>query len=221
MAECVTPIKGIAMRVIKVDECGCPVTGVDSFLAVSDGFISIDPSPQYDEGETFQTRKASGEFCVNEQDDPNFSRFNLGINWCSLNPDVLSVVTGQTLMTGGVAVTGALVTGCGIGWEEGLVTERYALQVWQKVAGSNACDATGAQRYVKWTFAHVGGTIVNDFSIANSPLEFSTTSFTRPACQEFIDAYAEGEGANTNMHVWFCITTVAPPTTFCGGQTIT
>lgn len=216
-AQCATPIKGIVMRLVKLDACGNPVTGASSAQVITDGFISITPSPQYEEGEVQQSRKASGAFCVNQKDEPELSRVQLAIQWCVLDPDAIVIITGERLLT-----TGG-VTGTGVAFGGGLITARYSLEVWQKVAGRAACDASGAQRYVYWAFPNVGNTIVNDFNFENAPLEFSTTSETDYAGPLWGDGpgsigpWIEGV-VQTDEQFLFNITTTAPPSPSCGAQ---
>lgn len=215
-ARCASPIKGIVARLVKVDVCGNPVTGASSAEVVTNGFIQINPSPQYEEGEVQQQRLADGTFCVNEKDEPQLSRVSLGINWCVLDPDAIVVITGERLLLDGV-------TGTGVAFGEGLITARYSLEVWQRVSGRSACDSSGAQRYVYWAFPNVGNTIVNDFSFENAPLQFSTTSETEAAGP----LWGNGPGSAgpwlppgatlaVDEHFAFNITTTPPPTPTCG-----
>lgn len=219
-ARCATAIKGIVMRLVKLDECGNPVTGAASAEVVTDGFIQITPSPQYEEGEVQQTRKASGEFCVNQKDDPELSRVSLAIQWCVLDPDALVIITGDRLLT-----TGG-VTGTGVAFGGGLVTARFSLEVWQKVAGRSACNASGQQNYIYWAFANVGHTIINDFNFENAPLQFSTTSETDYAGPLWGNGpgsagpWFEGE-MQTDEQYLFNITTTAPPLPSCGAVLLT
>jgi hypothetical protein len=208
------------MRLVKLDVCGNPVTGASSAVVVTDGFVSITPSPQYEDGETQQVRKANGAFCVNQFDPPELSTVNLGINWCVMDPDAIVIITGERLLT----TSG--VTGSGVAFGEGLITARFSLEVWQTVAGRAACDASGLQRYVYWAFMNVGNTKVNDFNFENAPLQFSTTSQTFGAGP----LWGNGPGsvgpwfestAAVDEHFLYNITTVAPPVSSCGAVLLT
>lgn len=203
------------MRLVKLDICGNPVTGAASAEVVTNGFITITPSPQYEEGEVHQQRLASGAFCVNEKDDPELSRVSLAINWCVLDPDALVLITGERLLTTNT------ITGTGVAFGGGLVTARFSLEVWQRVAGRQRCNPDGSQNYVYWAFPNVGHTIVNDFNFENAPLQFSTTSET-----DYAGAlWGNGPGTagpwfegtiNTDEQYLYNITTTPPPTPTCG-----
>ena len=56
VAQCVSPIQARVARLIKLDTCGNPVTGASSSVVVTNGFISINPSPQYEDGEEHSQR---------------------------------------------------------------------------------------------------------------------------------------------------------------------
>lgn len=219
-AICASAIKGTVMRLVKLDDCGNPVTGSSSAEVITDGFIQITPSPQYEEGELHQQRKANGAFCVNQKDDPELTLVQLAINWCVLDPDALVLITGERLLT-----TGG-VTGTGVAFGGGLITARFSLEVWQKVTGRGACNAQGQQKYVYWAFPNVGHTIINDFNFENAPLIFATTSETDYAGP----LWGNGPGSagpwiegtvNTDEQYLFNITTTAPPTATCGAVLLT
>lgn len=218
--ECASPIKGLVARLVKVDICGNPVTGASSAEVVSNGFVQITPSPQYTEGEVQQQRRADGGFCTNEKDPPNLDRVQLGIQWCLLDPDAIVIITGDRLLTTNT------VTGTGVAFAEGLITARFSLEVWQKVSGRAACDASGNQKYVYWAFPNMGNTQIQDFAFENAPLNLTTQHETDAAgplwgngpgsAGPWIDGTVE-----TDEHFLFNITTVAPPTPSCGAVLLT
>ena len=77
VAQCVAPIQARVARLIKLDVCGNPVTGAQSAVVVTDGFVSINPSPQYLDGEEHQQRKANGELCVYQKDPSELTRVDI------------------------------------------------------------------------------------------------------------------------------------------------
>lgn len=216
MAEfCASAIKGTTMRLVKVDTCGNPVTGAESAEVSTDGFISIAPSPQYEEGEVYQQRTANGAFCINEKGEPELSRVSLNIQMCALDPDAFVIITGERLLT-----TNS-VTGSGVAFGEGLVTARFSLEVWQKVTGRGRCDASGQQRYVYWAFPNVGHAMVQDWTVENGPLTMAFVAETEAAGI----LWGTGPGSagpwieepvEDTEHYLFNITTTPPPTASCG-----
>lgn len=215
-AICVSPIKATTMRLIKLDGCGVPVTGASSAMVVADGFVSISPSPQYEEGTEFIQKTANGALCVNEIDPPQLKRIDLETVWCVLDPDAIVLQTGERLLTTGVGATGTGVAG-----GTGLVTNHYSLEVWQPVSGLNACTPGGLQQYVYWAFPNVGNAMLGDWTFENGVFTFTINSTT------FCAATQWGTGPGTDGpwieqaveqcdHWLYNVTDVPPPAATCG-----
>lgn len=216
-ARCVSAIKGTTARLIKLDVCGNPISGTGSAKVVTDGFVNIAPSPQYDEGEAIQQRKANGLFCVNEPGDPQLNWVTLTINWCVLDPDTLTIITGDQLLTAG----GAGITGTGVAFGEGLILNHWSLEVWQNVVGEGACGADGLQRYVYWAFPNITGGRVGDLDFGNSALQFTNTAQTKKigplwASRAGVSTYLDGNVPASDTHFLYNVTTSAPPAASCG-----
>lgn len=215
VALCVSPIQARVARLIKLDVCGNPVTGASSSVVVTDGFVSINPSPQYLDGEEHQQRKANGALCVYQKDPSELTRVDLEINWCILDPDAIVVITGERLLTT------SSVTGSGVAFGEGQLTSRFSLEVWQPLAGAAACNASGAQQYVYWAFMNAGNAKVGDFSFQNDVFQFQNTAETKAAGPLWLSrsGAATWLGSNTvatDEHFLYNITTGTPPTATCG-----
>lgn len=215
VAQCVSPIQARVARLIKLDVCGNPVTGASSSVVVTNGFVSINPSPQYQDGEEHTQRRADGSLCVYQKDASELTRVDLEINWCVLDPDALVVITGERLLT-----TNS-VTGTGVVYGEGQLTSRFSLEVWQPVVGAGACDASGNQQYVYWAFMNVGNSKVNDFAFENAPFQFTTASETKGVGPLWLtrsgaSTYLGSNTLETGDHFLHNITTATPPTATCG-----
>ncbi len=215
VAQCTTPIQARVARLIKLDVCGNPVTGASSAVVVTDGFVSIEPSPQYLDGEEHQQRKANGELCVYQKDPSELTRVDLTTNFCVLDPDALVVISGERLL-----LTNA-VTGTGVAFGEGQLTARHSLEVWQPIAGEGACDASGQQRYVYWAFFNAGNAKIQDFSFENAPFQFTTLVETKAVGPLWLSrsgaaTWLGDNTVETGEHFAFNITTAEPPEATCG-----
>lgn len=215
VAQCVSPIQARVARLIKLDVCGNPVTGASSAVVVTDGFVSIEPSPQYLDGEEHQQRKANGELCVYQKDPSELTRVDLTTNFCVLDPDALVVITGERLLTT------SDVTGTGVAYGEGQLTARHSLEVWQPVTGAGACDASGQQQYVYWAFFNAGNAKVQDFTFENAPFQFTTLVETKAVGPLWLSRSGAATWLGTNTietgeHFLHNITTAAPPEATCG-----
>lgn len=219
VAVCATPIKARLMRVIRLDTCGVPVSGAGS-LIVSKGFVSIEIAPEYEDGQEFIVKNANGDFCVNEKDPNTLKRVGMTMNFCAVDPDLISIVAGERVLT-----TGGPATGTGVAFGEGLLTARFSLEVWQPLAGAAAC-AGGVQQYVYWAFPNVGNPKVGNFSFQNAPFSFQMTGDTKAAATQWGDGPTSPSylpsALTTDEHFAFNISAVPPPAeTGCGAAVLT
>ncbi len=82
VSQCVTPIKGRIIRVMKLDTCGSIITGTGSGMVVADGFISVKSTPQYEDGSEFVQKRADGTLCINQKDPGTLKRVELESLFC-------------------------------------------------------------------------------------------------------------------------------------------
>lgn len=219
-STCATPIKGTHLRIVSLDACGIPVTGAGGLVVVTKGFVSVEMEPQYEDGEEFFDRTADGTACVNQKDDPTLKRMQLTVDWCDVNVLATSyVIDARTLGSG------TPVTGTGFAVAEGNPANRFSLEVWQEVAGSGACDATGAQRYIYNAWPNVGATQLGTYTIENGRSTLQFISETRAAnllWDTLVGAawLPAGESVLADEHWLWNVTTVAPPTAACDSTTL-
>jgi len=162
---CATPIKGSMLRIVKIDACGVPVTGTGSVVVTTKGFVQVQMSPQYEDGEEFFERTADGTACVNQKDDAVLKRMQLTVDFCEVDVMAVNMVTSARILD---ALT-PVVTGTGFAVSEGVASNRFSMEVWQQVAGSGACDASGLQRYIYNAWPNVGAVQFGDYTIENGP----------------------------------------------------
>jgi len=220
VSTCATPIKGTHLRIVALDSCGVPVTGASGLVVVSTGFVQVEMEPDYEDGEEFFERTASGLPCVNQKDDPTLKRFALTIQLCEVNTSASSyIISARELMTG------SPTTGTGFAVAEGNPTNRFSLEVWQEVAGSGACDASGNQRYIYNAWPNVGATQIGTYTIENGRSTLEVTSETRAASATWDDLVGAswlpaGALVDTDEHWIWNVTTAAPPTAACDPTTL-
>lgn len=228
VSSCATPIKGTHYRVVKLDACGNPVTGTGSLVVVSKGFVQVQMEPQYEDGVEFFERTADGSVCVNQKDDPVLKRFNITVDLCEINSTAMAFLTSQRELTANAAG----VTGYGFAFSEGTPSNRYSLEVWQQVAGSGACDPSGAQRYIYNAWPNLGATKIGNYTIENGRSTMQWMSESRAASATATIGWLNGPGSGTSWlptgenasateHWLWAITTTAPPSPACNPTTLT
>lgn len=216
------------MRIVRVDTCGIPVTGTGSLVVVTKGFVQVQNEPQYEDGEEFFERTADGTPCVNQKDDPVLKRFQLTIDFCEVNTTAFAYIASARELT----VNAAGVTGQGFAFAEGQPTNRYSLEVWQKVAGSGACDASGNQRYIYNAWPNLGASKVGSYTIENGRSTFQVVSESQAGSTTATIGWNNGPGSSTSWlptgesvgvgeHWLWGVTTTAPPSPACNPTTLT
>lgn len=214
MTQCATPIKAQVIRFTRVDECGVPIVGPMSAQVTSDSFTQIENAPNYEAGQRYLLRKANGQPCVNQVDPGFFNWLQQTTTLCTLDPDLIAMVTGEQLITDSDEAVGTTMG-------EGLLTARFSKEVWQPIAGEGACDDTGQQLYVYWAFPNEGDAQIQNFTFQNDAFTFAFASRTRRASSlwDIGDAYLADNPAATwdpGKHFAWAITNVAPPVAACG-----
>jgi hypothetical protein len=216
MTVCAAPIKGTHLRLVKEDVCGVPVTGAGAAAFVTKSFIQVAMEPQYEDGEEFFQRTADGSICVNDIDPAYLKRLQLTIDFCSVDPELVSTVFGGRLLS----MASGPVTGAGFSMLEGVVTSRFSLEVWQRVAGSGACDPSGLQRYVYNAWPHIGNARLGSYTIQNGVTQLQVIADTFAPSTLWGDGPGTaawlGAGVQALEHWLWGVTTVAPPTDACG-----
>lgn len=213
--RCASPIKGTHLRVIRLDECGVPVTGAAA--VVTTGFVQVQASPQYEDGEEFLVKNAAGDACVNDVDDDLLKRFDITIDLCSVDPDMAEMVLGTRRLT-----TGSPVTGTGFAVAEGTNAARFSVEVWQRVAGAGACDASGAQQYIYNAWPNVGSAKIGDYTIENGVSQLQLIGKSKAASPLWTAGadWLDAGGPEADEHWLWNITTVAPPDAACGAVVV-
>jgi hypothetical protein len=222
VASCVTPIKGTHYRLTKLDSCGNPVTGTSSMVIVSKGFVQVQMAPQYQDGVEFFQLTADGSICVNQKDDNTLKRYELTIDFCEINQTGASWMTSMRELA-----TGSPATGYGFAGQEGLASNRWSLEVWQKIAGAAACNSNGVVQYIYNAWPNVGGAKLGNYTIMNDKSTLQVTAETRavatsstigwgvPPNQTSLQYLPSGFAVQATDHWYWNITTVAPPTPQC------
>lgn len=171
-----TPIRGKRIRVTQLDECGAILP--TSQQIVSEGFVTVSLSPQVEDGTEIQVRNANGALCVNERGNPTFTGFEVEIEFCDVDPSLISFVTNSEDYedyAGDIA---------GFTVPEGEITGKFALELWTGIAGV-ACGDDGAEAsgYMLLPLVNagtlgdleIGGEDAITFSLANSTTKGGNT----------------------------------------------
>ncbi len=217
---CYTPIKGTAIRIVQLDVCGNPVTGVGSHAIVTNSFAQVQMDPQYEDGTDFFEKTADGTVGVNDIDSPIFKRARLTVDLMSLDPDMMPYVLSAREL-----ISAPPVSGYGFALAEGPSTAHFSMEVWQRVAGAGACAPGGQAQYVYNAWPHCYNTRVGQYTISNARSGLQFLCDTKVPGPQWADGPGSGAtylpsgtpiGAQPLDHWLQNLTIVAPPAAACG-----
>lgn len=210
--RCDTPILGEVIRVIKLTDCGVPVTGTGSAQIVMDGFSQVVQDPQYDTGDRKITRKANGRLCVNTKLPDEFTNMALTADFCVWNPGLIVNTVGARLLTGSESPTGT-----GIAYGTDFTRSHWSLELWTKVDGAGACDASGNQRYFYNAWPHLSDGKLGQATWGNDPTMLQVLANSYPPSTLWTpgDSWLGAGQIESGDHWLYNLTTVAPPESAC------
>lgn len=215
--KCYTPIKGIMGRVLKLDDCGVPVTGASSAQIVFKGYTKAQATAQYENGNRTVTRLADGSLCVNEKDPDILTHFQLAVDLCTIDPGLIA----NTISPARLLTSTESPTGTGFALAEGAATQHFSLEIWQKVAGRQRC-VSGVTYYVYNAFPHLtDGKLGGDYIAGLDPSNLTIGANSLPVSPNWTAGNSWlGVGAVTVVpdHWFQNLTSVAPPSELCGIQ---
>lgn len=175
MTKCFIPVLGKRIRVVALDTCGnLPASGDLTSVVATDGFISVTLTSEIEEGTEIITRKADGSLCVNERTSDSFKRFTVEMEFCGVDPDLLSVTTNAE------PYADYDDENAGFTVAEGTIDKRFSFELWTGLSG-RACEDGDeeASGYLLLPFVNAG--VLGDIEVTGEDaVTFSMTgAFTK------------------------------------------
>lgn len=217
-ATCFGSIKGLVLRVTRLDDTGNPVIGPTG-SAISAGFVSLAFAANIEAGEEFIVKGANGALCVNEKDCDQLKGYDLTVNLCQVDPEMYEII-------GGVRPIPDYTTTNHVGYATGeslRCSGGFALETWSRQSG------TGGLIY--WLFPWItNGIVGGDVTIENGPVTFVVNGRTKANPNWGVGPYdVVGQAPDGTLagplldggilddeHYLMTATTVAPPVEACG-----
>jgi len=170
--KCLSLVKGRRIRVTKLDACGRPIYGDDSQV-VSKGFIQVAFTANTTESDEINVTNAAGEVCVYEASVTSLVGYGIEVQFCEVDPELFSLVTGQPVVLG---ADGSTVIGFDVDTKIGLENSRFSLELWAGAPSGDACSTEGAQgSYGYLLLPFLTGGILGDFTVENGAVTFTLT----------------------------------------------
>jgi hypothetical protein len=220
---CYPVLKGRRLRLTRLDGCGRPVYGPDSVI-VTKGFISVALTAVINEGDAVQVTLADGTDLVNDPAVPSLGGYGAVITLAQVEPDAVSVGTGQEVYQDYQGDTVGFTVNTGIS----PIDTAFALELWLGSPSAN-CDegAQGSYGYLLLPF--VQGGVLGDFTVENAAVSFvisnaaskdGSTWGVGPYKVVLDDATPAvlPTALDSKDHLLLIQTGVAPPEPYCGAR---
>lgn len=162
-------VRGNRMRFTRVDDCGEIVYGTCSTV-VTDGFVSVEYSANIEEAEEILLKNAAGQICILDTTCPELKWYDLEMEFCRVDPDLLSLMTGSEVVEDGSGGSVGISIGTKLSCPEG-----FALEVWANIAGASNCEE-GGRAYGYFLVPWVTNAIIGDFSIENDAITLQVSA---------------------------------------------
>lgn len=167
--HCFIPVLGKRLRVTQLNNCGVavPTTGLN---VVTDGFVTVTLSSEVEDGVEIIQKNASGNLCVNEKRSDSFKRFTVEIEFCGVNPSLLSMVS----VAKAYADYAGDVAGFTVG--EGAIDKNFALELWTGLSGQACLPGQTGEASGYLLLPYVGAGVLGDITIdGENAVTFSLT----------------------------------------------
>lgn len=219
---CPAVVRGRVMRITKLDACGVPVTGSASAV-VTDGFISVAASPQYEGGDPIRVLNANGDLCINAKGKAQLAQEDLTITLCQINFDAFNLITGNPLVLDDTTPTPNTV---GFRQRCGSSNTNFGLELWSEITNQACTTSTVQYYYSLWPL--VSNAQYQDWTIENGAINMAVQASAfcnsgwgtgpwnvintgvTPTPNKLLTAI----GSNDLFHGQ--VTTLAPPSSACG-----
>jgi len=180
---CPSSIKADTIVMCRLDACGVPLPESTPMSRIySKAYMSLTVSPDIEDGEVFEKKNGTGDYCIQSYDCPRLKKLDLTLNLCGIPTHVLEMLTGASLLLDGPDVVGGLlpnanyntlvnpveeeksVRSCGNGVQMEFYSENNSF--------NDNCAPDGAKPFISWILPKTTNWIItSDLVFTNSILE--------------------------------------------------
>lgn len=97
MAKPFSVVRGKRIRATRVGHCALPIAGEGSSI-VTDGFVTVSYSRVMKDAEDLEQTNADGQVCVTDRTAPELKWYEVSIELCNVNPELLSFFTDDPIV---------------------------------------------------------------------------------------------------------------------------
>jgi hypothetical protein len=165
--KCYAQVRGSVIRVTRLDSCGNPDPG-QSAVVVSKRVSTVTIDEVTDDGTNIRERNFGDELCIVDDAFTQILGYTAEVALCGVDPDLISVFTGQAVVTNAAGDVVGFDANTGID----LDSFGFSLEVWSRIAGS-ACDPSGNRPWGYTVFPFLKGGRIGGFSFENGAVQFT------------------------------------------------
>jgi hypothetical protein len=227
---CFTPIRLPVIRVTTENSCGTVVTGASATFT-STGLTTVAMAVNQEDRQDYFALNADAAPCITDTAPPILKWIDLTITFCAVDPQMITVLTGEPLVVDDSTVPVA------VGWRTSVGsvnTVNFGFEGWTRIGGSGAC-AAGSTQYGYFLLPWVTEGILGDVTFENGAATFTVTARTQAGGNWGVGPYSVIKSnatatpgypmplltpIGTKDHRHLQLTTLAPPLGVCGPQTL-
>lgn len=210
--DCLPQVAACVIRVARLDGSGVPLPGASN-LYVSDTLTKLTRTPQYEDGDEIKQKNGCGSVCLDYKAPPSYLRDDAVLELCSVDPQLMEMLMGGSVLTSGAAVGQAAPA---IGVISQQAQNGISIELWAKRIRNGVLDPTFP--YAWWVFPKVTNvklTNANHENAAHLPafaleLYENTNWFNGPL----------NNWPVASDRAWQWIPTATIPTATCGYQAL-
>lgn len=228
-------VRGKRLRLTRVGDCGLPIKGEKSTI-VTNGFVSINLTKSMKDAEDLEQTNADGTVCIADRTPPELKWFEVEIEFCRVDPEVLSFFTDDPVVLDYAHKPVGFRSSKSV-----KVSEGAAIELWTGV-GSDDCDiptddtaleaGKSAAPYGYFLLPYIKEATMGDIEIGSQVTTFTISGITGAAPKWGRGPYnvVPTDAKNTPgrlltpmgmEHLHFQRTTIAPPKVTDGAVELT
>lgn len=165
--ESFIPYKLTGVRVTKLDVCGTPVAGCNSYT--DNCIVSVEETSEYKDREEWFPENGDGDFCATVTTGPRLKYLNLTLTFNDVNPGMIPFLTGDTVILND-ATSPQMV---GYGRDYGAVQlSNFALEGWTRIAEACGVQCADGELFGYTLYAWVKEGTMGDVTYQNDLANF-------------------------------------------------
>lgn len=207
--RCLSAVMACRIRVSRLNADGSLDPG-DENMYVSDAVISIGSNPDVEAGTVLTQKNGCGNVCVRRRSDDVTLAYNLTMNLCQLDAELIEILAGGTLIT---------VGGVTVGYKRPLSTATkpaVCFEAWQEArSGQSQASEAGDLLWWHWVWPHVKWT-AGEHTLAEEVLTVPLNGYAEENEQMGTGPAADWPALITEAEAWFLDDEI--PDAVCGYQ---